>query len=87
MTMIRSEKIVLILISALHLVKCLYRTRSPDPFSELEDIPVHAEPPTCPVEPQTLYLSSPPDQNYFYSDCKSTGQVVVTSTLLGNDFN
>lgn len=36
----------------------------------------------CPTEPTTLHLSSPPYQNYFYSDCHSSSQVVVTSPIL-----
>jgi len=31
--------------------------------------------------PSTLHLSSPPYENYFYSDCHASSQVVVTSPL------
>lgn len=34
---------------------------------------------TCTSETTTLRLSSPPYENYFYSDCHSASQVVVTS--------
>jgi hypothetical protein len=34
---------------------------------------------TCTSEATTLQLSSPPYENYFYSDCHSASQVVVTS--------
>ena len=30
-------------------------------------------------------LSDPPYTNYFYSDCNSASQVIVTSPLPGND--
>lgn len=36
---------------------------------------------TCSTEAATLHLSSPPYQNYFYSDCHSASQVVITSPL------
>jgi hypothetical protein len=35
--------------------------------------------PSCTSDPTTLHLSSPPYENYFYSDCHSASQVVVTS--------
>ncbi|KAE8447211.1 hypothetical protein EG329_011042 [Mollisiaceae sp. DMI_Dod_QoI] len=35
----------------------------------------------CSTEATTLHLSSPPYENYFYSDCNSATQVVVTSPL------
>lgn len=34
---------------------------------------------TCTSEATTLHLSSPPYENYFYSDCHAASQVVVTS--------
>jgi hypothetical protein len=34
---------------------------------------------TCTTEATTLHLSSPPYENYFYSDCHAASQVVVTS--------
>lgn len=34
---------------------------------------------TCTAEATTLQLSSPPYENYFYSDCHSASQVVVSS--------
>lgn len=37
--------------------------------------------PTCTEEPTTQWLSDPPYENYFYSDCHSASQVVVTSPL------
>jgi hypothetical protein len=37
--------------------------------------------PTCTTGPTTLELSSPPYENYFYSDCHAASQVVVTSPL------
>lgn len=36
---------------------------------------------TCTASAQTQHLSSPPYNNYFYSDCHSSSQVVVTSPL------
>ncbi|KAK4552476.1 hypothetical protein LTR86_010319 [Recurvomyces mirabilis] len=36
---------------------------------------------TCTGTPTTLHLSDPPYENYFYSDCHSASQVVVTSPL------
>ena len=39
----------------------------------------------CTVDPQTLHLSDPPYENYFYSDCHSSNQVVVTSPLPDSD--
>lgn len=33
----------------------------------------------CEEQPSQLHLSSPPYENYFYSDCHSASQVVVTS--------
>lgn len=33
----------------------------------------------CDEDPSRLHLSSPPYENYFYSDCHSASQVVVTS--------
>ncbi|RMY99509.1 hypothetical protein D0862_07096 [Hortaea werneckii] len=38
-------------------------------------------PAQCSEEPTTLQLSDPPYENYFYSDCNSASQVVVTSPL------
>ncbi|KAF7131134.1 hypothetical protein CNMCM5793_004121 [Aspergillus hiratsukae] len=38
-------------------------------------------PQTCSAPPATLALSSPPYDNYFYSDCNVAAQVVVTSPL------
>lgn len=35
----------------------------------------------CTETATTLHLSSPPYENYFYSDCNSANQVVVTSPL------
>src|SRR4030081_3304730 len=35
--------------------------------------------PTCSATISNLHLSSPPYDNYFYSDCHSSSQVVVTS--------
>lgn len=37
--------------------------------------------PTCQVQATTQHLSSPPYENYFYSDCNVDAQVVVTSPL------
>ena len=37
--------------------------------------------PACDDDPSRLHLSSPPYENYFYSDCQSASQVVVTSPL------
>jgi hypothetical protein len=34
---------------------------------------------TCEETPTVQHLSSPPYENYFYSDCHSANQVVVTS--------
>lgn len=36
---------------------------------------------TCLQGPTTQWLSDPPYENYFYSDCHSASQVVVTSPL------
>ena len=36
---------------------------------------------TCTGQPTTLHLSDPPYENYFYSDCHSASQVVLTSPL------
>lgn len=36
---------------------------------------------SCPVISTQLHLSDPPYENYFYSDCHSASQVVVTSPL------
>ena len=36
---------------------------------------------TCPDAPTTFHLGEPPYENYFYSDCHSASQVVVTSPL------
>lgn len=36
---------------------------------------------SCTSEAATLHLSSPPYENYFYSDCHSASQIVVTSPL------
>lgn len=41
--------------------------------------------PVCSVAPRTLALSSPPFDNYFYSDCNVAAQVVVTSPLPDSD--
>lgn len=35
----------------------------------------------CAETPTTLHLSDPPYENYFYSDCHSANQIVVTSPL------
>ncbi|KAF2222250.1 glycogen debranching enzyme [Elsinoe ampelina] len=35
----------------------------------------------CPGNPRTLQISDPPYENYFYSDCNSATQVIVTSPL------
>ena len=37
--------------------------------------------PACPSGPTTLHLSDPPYENYFYSDCNTNAQVVITSPL------
>lgn len=37
--------------------------------------------PLCTDQPTTQWLSDPPYENYFYSDCHSASQVVVTSPL------
>ncbi|KAK4985240.1 hypothetical protein LTR50_006088 [Elasticomyces elasticus] len=37
--------------------------------------------PSCSNAPTTLHLSDPPYENYFYSDCHGSSQVVVTSPL------
>jgi hypothetical protein len=34
---------------------------------------------SCPAIVSNLHLSSPPYENYFYSDCNGASQVVVTS--------
>ncbi|KUJ06406.1 glycogen debranching enzyme, partial [Mollisia scopiformis] len=39
----------------------------------------------CSTEARTLHLSSPPYENYFYSDCNSATQVVVTSPQPDSD--
>ncbi|CZR70010.1 uncharacterized protein PAC_19911 [Phialocephala subalpina] len=39
----------------------------------------------CPTEANTLHLSSPPYENYFYSDCHAASQVVITSPLSDSD--
>lgn len=39
----------------------------------------------CEEAPSRLHLSSPPYENYFYSDCQSASQVVVTSPLEGSN--
>ncbi|KAL4751931.1 hypothetical protein BDW72DRAFT_202672 [Aspergillus terricola var. indicus] len=41
--------------------------------------------PQCSGEPATLRLSDPPYQNYFYSDCNTAAQVVITSPLPDSD--
>ncbi len=41
--------------------------------------PSSAIPESCSETPTTQHLSSPPYENYFYSDCHSATQVVVTS--------
>ena len=41
--------------------------------------------PSCPGQPTTQWLSDPPYENYFYSDCHSASQVVVTSPLEGSN--
>ncbi|KAI7475304.1 hypothetical protein KC357_g4958 [Hortaea werneckii] len=40
-----------------------------------------SSPAQCSEESTTLQLSDPPYENYFYSDCNSASQVVVTSPL------
>ena len=40
---------------------------------------------SCSDTPRTLHLSSPPYENYFYSDCATDAQVVVTSPLADSD--
>ena len=35
----------------------------------------------CETEATTLHLSSPPFENYFYSDCNAASQLVITSPL------
>ncbi|KAI7548904.1 hypothetical protein KC317_g14713, partial [Hortaea werneckii] len=40
-----------------------------------------SSPAQCSEKPTTLQLSDPPYENYFYSDCNSASQVVVTSPL------
>lgn len=42
-------------------------------------------PPECSVSFFNLHLASPPYDNYFFSDCHSAGQVVVTSPIPGVD--
>ncbi|KAL2862628.1 uncharacterized protein BJX67DRAFT_385435 [Aspergillus lucknowensis] len=42
---------------------------------------VARSPPQCDGAPATLELSDPPYENYFYSDCNTAAQVVVTSPL------
>lgn len=37
--------------------------------------------PGCSREPTILQLSDPPNENYFYSDCNTHAQVVITSPL------
>jgi hypothetical protein len=37
--------------------------------------------PSCPKSANTLHLSDPPYENFFYSDCNVDAQVVVTSPL------
>lgn len=39
----------------------------------------------CEEEAVRFMLSDPPYTNYFYSDCNSASQVIVTSPLPGND--
>src|ERR1700761_2990603 len=41
--------------------------------------------PSCSQTPTTQHLSSPPYENYFYSDCHSANQVVVTSPLANSN--
>jgi hypothetical protein len=40
---------------------------------------------TCTETPTTQHLSDPPYENFFYSDCHSANQVVVTSPLSGSN--
>ncbi len=40
---------------------------------------------TCEDQPTRLYLSDSPYDNYFYSDCNTAAQVVVTSPRPGNN--
>ncbi|KAL3419839.1 hypothetical protein PVAG01_08337, partial [Phlyctema vagabunda] len=40
-----------------------------------------------PNEATTLHLSSPPYENYFYSDCNSASQVVVTTPQQGSNLS
>ncbi|KAI7195887.1 hypothetical protein KC363_g1203 [Hortaea werneckii] len=46
-----------------------------------------SSPAQCSEEPTTLQLSDPPYENYFYSDCNSASQVVVTSPLPGSNLS
>ena len=41
--------------------------------------------PSCTGQPTMQWLSDPPYENYFYSDCNSASQVVVTSPLEGSN--
>lgn len=49
--------------------------------SSTSSSPNASSPAQCSEEPTTLQLSDPPYENYFYSDCNSASQVVVTSPL------
>jgi hypothetical protein len=40
---------------------------------------------TCSDAPTSFQLSDPPYENYFYSDCRSATQVIVTSPRAGDD--
>ncbi|KAI7595726.1 hypothetical protein KC343_g17277, partial [Hortaea werneckii] len=53
------------------------------PYSNSSTAPTPnaSSPAQCFEEPTTLQLSDPPYENYFYSDCNSASQVVVTSPL------
>lgn len=41
----------------------------------------------CPHAPTTQHLSDPPYENYFYSDCHSSTQVVITTPLETSDLS
>lgn len=46
----------------------------------------YAQTPGLKTNATTLHISSPPYENYFYSDCNVAAQVVVTSPLPDSDF-
>lgn len=41
----------------------------------------------CSKDSSKLYLSGPPHDNYFYSDCNSSSHVIVTTPRPGSDLN